>query len=92
MDPATLSALILSVITALGVLSDRILKNLKHLKSSCCGASLDIDTRSEKGETSSQRVERIVENIVFRMSQTQDGQQPSTAAPITTEKGHAQQI
>lgn len=52
MDPATLSALVISIITALGVLSDRILKNLKHVKSSCCCATLDIDTRSQRSETS----------------------------------------
>jgi hypothetical protein len=46
MDPTTIGALIVSVITAVGVLIERSLKHMKRMKSRCFCAELDINTKS----------------------------------------------
>jgi hypothetical protein len=75
MDPTTIGALIVSVITAVGVLIERSLKHMKRMKSRCFCAELDINTKST---TSSDRtsVDLIVDNALKRISQTNEVQEP----------------
>lgn len=52
MDPTAVSAIIISIISALGLLIERTLSRMKRLKSSCCGMSVDLKTKSTSSRAS----------------------------------------
>lgn len=84
MDHAALGALIVSVVTAVAFLIEKVLKAGKHtkIKSPCLSVSVDRSSRESTppGSTSNPTFEREVAKAIARMSETTHAE-PQSSAP-----------